>query len=62
MEIDLDELRQEVRKMGRHDVIYKVLKEELTKRGYWKLRARGNPSRGYEAMKEVHEDAQISKS
>ena len=45
--LDIEELRQAIRKMTRRQIIYKVLKEELSKQGYWKLQARGNPMRGY---------------
>ncbi|KKM73261.1 hypothetical protein LCGC14_1412300 [marine sediment metagenome] len=48
--VDLDALRQEIKQMDRHSLIYRVLKEELTVLGYWKMRARGNPSKGYQAQ------------
>ena len=45
--IDLEELRLEIRGLKRHQKLYKVLKEELSKLGYWKLKSRGNPQKGY---------------
>lgn len=45
--IDLEQLRKEVQGMTRHNVLYRVLKEELGKRGYWKARARGDPKKAY---------------
>ena len=47
--IDLDQLRLEIRELNRTKVLYRVLKEELTKLGYWKLRARGDPVKAYKA-------------
>jgi hypothetical protein len=35
------ELRMEIRSMARYSPIYKVLKEELSKLGYWKNKPRG---------------------
>lgn len=50
--IDLEELRQAIRKMTRDQALYRVLKEELGRRGHWKALPRGNPQRGYEKSKE----------
>jgi len=41
MAIDYDELRQAIRTMSVRSRLYKLLKEELTLRGYWKNRTRG---------------------
>lgn len=41
--IDLDELRSEIRGMSVRSKLYKLLKEELSVRGWWKNRARGKP-------------------
>jgi len=49
--IDLEQLAKEIRGLDRRQELYRVLKEELTKQGYWKQRARGNPAKGYQAMK-----------
>lgn len=45
--IDLGQLRNEIQKMTRHNVLYRLLRDELSKRGYWKARARGNPKKAY---------------
>ena len=34
----------------RHTPLYKLLKIELTRLGYWKNKPRGNPSAGHKAM------------
>lgn len=39
-----DWLRAHIRTMGPKSPIYKLLKEELTARGWWKNRPRGKPS------------------
>lgn len=47
--IDLEELRQAIRIMnnrGNHTALYKLLKEELSARGWWKNRRRGRPTIG----------------
>ena len=49
--VDLEQLSKELGQMKRHQALYKVLKVGLTKQGYWKQRARGNPAKGYRAMK-----------
>jgi hypothetical protein len=41
--IDYHILRQEIRKMDYQSSLYKLLKEELSKRGNWKNRPRGVP-------------------
>lgn len=35
----------------RNSEVYKLLKQELTIKGYWKAKERGNPRKGYQAMK-----------
>jgi len=47
MAIDLDELRQKIRLMQRHQPFYKVLKEELMARGFWRNRPRGDAKKGF---------------
>ena len=34
--IDLEQLKIEIQSLNRHKQLYKVLKEELSKRGWWK--------------------------
>jgi hypothetical protein len=45
--IDYEELRSAIRRMKRWHKLYKFLKDELTRLGYWKLKARGNPQKGF---------------
>jgi len=40
-EIDLEQLAREIRNLERHLALYKVLKGELSKLGYWKNKKRG---------------------
>jgi predicted ArsR family transcriptional regulator len=42
--INLNQLRIEIQYMTVRRQLYKVLKEELTKLGYWKKRKRGKPN------------------
>ena len=39
--INLHQLTLEIRHLERHQSLYKVLKEELSKAGYWKNKKRG---------------------
>jgi hypothetical protein len=43
-QIDLERLRHEIQNMTYDSSIYKVLKEELSKKDYWKARKRGKPN------------------
>lgn len=36
----------------RHSPLYHLLKDKLTKLGYWKARERGNPRKGFRAMQD----------
>lgn len=45
--IDLEELRLAIRSMTRQQELYRVLKEELSARGYWRQLPRGNPREGF---------------
>ena len=47
--IDIEQLRQEIRKLNRHQLLYRVLKEELTRIGHWKLKGRGDPVKAYQS-------------
>ena len=42
--IDLEELRLEIETMTYKSSLYRVLKESLSKRGYWKALKRGKPN------------------
>ena len=50
--INLKQLTEEIRTMNRQNALYRVLRDELTALGFWRQRPRGNPSKGYAAMKE----------
>jgi len=50
--IDLKELAIAIENMTRQQGIYRVLRDSLTKRGYWHRLPRGNPKLGYQNMKE----------
>ena len=54
-QLNLDRLRVEIRDMTRTHALYKLLKEELTKLGYWRSKPRGNPAKGYKAMRDKDE-------
>jgi protein associated with RNAse G/E len=42
--IDLEQLRLEIKELNSHKMLYKVLKEELTKIDHWKQQKRGKPN------------------
>ena len=48
--LDRNELRTTIRAMTRQTWIYQLLKEELSRQGYWKAKPRGNPRNGYKTM------------
>jgi hypothetical protein len=50
--INIKELRSAIQTMDRHSPIYRVLRDELTLKGYWRKKPRGNPRAGYAKMKE----------
>lgn len=45
--IDLGQLKLEIRQLNRHQVLYRVLKEELSRLDHWKLKGRGNPVKAF---------------
>ncbi len=45
--IDLSQLKVELINLHYWQPLYKLLKEELTTKGYWRLLPRGKPSKGY---------------
>lgn len=45
--IDIGQLKAEIRVLNRHKLLYRVLRDELTKIGHWKQRPRGNPMKAY---------------
>ena len=36
----------------RNSTTYRMLKQELSIKGYWRAKQRGNPRKGFQAMKE----------
>ena len=44
----MEQLVKEIRQLERHQVLYSVLKRELSQLGYWKNRQRGDPAKGYQ--------------
>jgi hypothetical protein len=50
--IDLEILRQKLQKLTRQQKLYKILKEELSKKGYWKKLPRGDAKKAGLASKE----------
>lgn len=43
-----NELREAIRHMTRQQWLYRALRDELTKKGYWRKLPRGNPRKGCE--------------
>ncbi len=50
--IDLEQLAKEIKTMNRTHALYRVLRDELKKLGFWRYHQRGDPSKGYKVMKE----------
>lgn len=50
--IDLSQLIREIRQLERHQKLYRILRDELTKLGWWRAKPRGNPEKGYKIMKD----------
>jgi len=48
--IDLKQLAEAIRTMNHASPIYQVLRDELSKRGYWRRLPRGDPRKGYIAQ------------
>ncbi len=48
----LKQLEKDLKTLEYHQRLFKLLKVELDNLGYWQNRPRGNPSKGYKAMKE----------
>lgn len=47
MKVDLTQLIAEIRHLERHQKLYRVLKDELSKLGFWRNKPRGDPAKGY---------------
>jgi hypothetical protein len=54
--IDIEQLKAEIETMNRHNILYRVLKESLTKRGWWRNRPRGNPKKAYQVSRGLKGD------
>ena len=52
MVIDLKELARAIDNMTYQQGLYKVLRDGLKKKGYWRSKPRGNPKLGYKVMKD----------
>lgn len=57
--IDLTQLIKEIRHLERHQKLYRILRDELMKLGRWRIKPRGNPSKGYKRMKAHEQNKQI---
>lgn len=44
----MEQLVKEIRQLERHQLLYRILKRELSLLGYWQNRQRGNPAKGYQ--------------
>lgn len=47
-ELDLIQLRKELKNLKRWHPLYKILRDELSILGYWKVKERGDVRKGYE--------------
>jgi len=45
--VDIEQLIKEMRHLHRSQLLYRVLKQELSLLGYWKNKPRGDPAKGY---------------
>jgi len=45
--LDFGQLRKEIRLLNNRKELYRLLKEELGKLGYWKQKARGDPIKAF---------------
>jgi hypothetical protein len=52
-DISLDRLREAVREMTPRSVLFRLLKTELSARGWWRNKPRGNPAKGYAASQKA---------
>jgi len=47
--LDLEQLRKEIRELNRSKLLYRVLKQELSRLGYWKNQGRGDPVKAFQS-------------
>lgn len=52
----MNELSEAIQNMKRWHPIYKVLRDGLTAKGYWKKHARGDPKKGWQVRKSKIKD------
>lgn len=45
--LNFEQLKAEIRTLNNRKALYRLLKEELSKIGHWKQKARGDPVKGY---------------
>lgn len=50
--VDLIQLAKEIRVMNRQNALYRVLRDELKTRGFWRWHKRGDSALGYKIMRE----------
>lgn len=56
--IDIDELIRQIKCWTPQQKLFKAVREELMAQGRWQNLPRGNPSKGYQVMKENKKKAQ----
>jgi len=49
--VDTEQLIKEIRRLERHQLLYRILKRELSLLGYWRNKQRGDPAKGYQSRK-----------
>lgn len=47
--IDLIELARQIDRLEYHQKLYAVLRDGLRAQGYWRVKSRGDPSKGFKA-------------
>jgi len=45
--VNIEQLIKEIGQLERHQMLYRVLKRELSILGYWRNKPRGDPAKGY---------------
>lgn len=55
--LDFEQLRLEIRELNNRKLLYRVLKEELTKIDHWKQQGRGDPIKAFKSRgKDKHNE------
>jgi hypothetical protein len=47
VKLNYEQLRNEIQSLNRHKKLYRLLRDELSKIGHWKMKARGNPIKAF---------------